>query len=424
MDINYLGWFFNKWFDVRAVENNRCFIENEFNVYNKTDEPVNKDFILCLDVFLKTLQKANEDRQGQSFSDKDVSSILNSVPSMTVLDRAALRKLLVAIIFELFDSVKCVYAPSDIDFENDIQPDEHVLDPSLFDILQVETKIDEFTTEIIYNLVAKDQTNPPKIPPGSFRMIKNPHDIPVVRYTTSARVILDEVTQIPITYTFQDEEGHEQTESGMLDIADMSNYQPTSLIDADYQDQYNFTIRNNSDDEGMIKSIGVRAIIQLPRPQLLEQMSFRLPIIKCTTCHPIVSNEQTFVVNGVRRATERAGAFDIIGQPFDIMPRGTATFYLCEFFMHREYENSPNQFILRSRFSRNGLTLSVITDTENDESKIKLLFQNMTDKVMRIPDRVIQYLPTPYTPLNESLVSCEEHSHFCQLKTVARKNKY
>lgn len=411
--------FFESYENVKAIQNNRTFIQNEATHYIPGGEVKNVTIFYDLNEFIASLKNCQQD----TYSNEDIEGILSFAPRTTIIDHGNWRKLLVALIFELFNSRNAVYNAKILDIDNE-NTNNHVLSNELFEINHMEMVVNEYVKEIHYNIVAKDQVNPPRIQPQSYVLIKNTHDEPSYRKNNSVRVILEEIRQIDFTYVYVNEEDQTITESGKLDISDNSAFNPTSLIDADYEDQYFFTIRNNSDFEGIIKSIAVKAIHQRP-VEGLNPSSFRLPIINCTSCKPYIQNQKSnqYNVIGLKRATELAGALDLIGEPFILQPRGTHVTQLVNFFRYREYENSPNQFLLRSRFSRNGIMLEVRTETENDESLLTLTFSNMTDYIVNVPGRCIQYLPTPYVPLNASLVDCETSDHFLSLSKNKRKNK-
>lgn len=295
-----------------------------------------------------------------------------------------------------------------------------VLDSSLFSITFYEERESSFRRERVYNIFCLDPENYPKLKPGQSVFIQNTLDDIQERKASNTHIILESMNKIKVPMPIFEEDGTMNEAFVDLDIADNSSFQPLSIIDPDYPGQFYFTFRNNSDDEGHLKSLVVRAIYIEKNnvPQDYSGHAYRIPVLKCTQCHfndhsnsIVVNPNEKMIIEGFKLGTEKAAGLDMISEPFDIAPRGVAVKYISGLFQYRETECSPNQFVLRSRFSRNGLTLQVEPVGENDESVLKLTFQNFTNKWMQLPERVIQYLPSPTFAINETLFDCNSPLH-------------
>ena len=300
-----------------------------------------------------------------------------------------------------------------------------------FEIRKATVPINAWSHKVIYNLINMGEKF--LLPANDYCFIPNPHDEPSIRGDFNQYIILEAAKMIDFDYETQEEDGTVKNHTGKLEVFDRGCYQPTVLIDADYPDKYFFTIRNDTDEPSELHSLIVEAIHVNKSlvPRIDHETTYRLPIVQCQHClsQPMdmidhVRSEQMMRVHQLVRGSEMAAGLDLKTDPFILHPRGVKVFQLIRFFKYREMENSPHQFILRSRMSREGMGLTVTTETINDESIIKFVVTNNTDCEMQVPNRFIQFVPPVTMHINTSLVECGEPSHkFLHQKTKARKSK-
>lgn len=182
-----------------------------------------------------------------------------------------------------------------------------------------------------------------------------------------------------------------------------------ALVDADYPGTAFITLwkRINGNDliipDGAIEC-ELTMVIYNPiaaskhrKEPLALNKTYRIPLIKCSICDekngPDTMNKDTLKVFRMYKSTGGANGLDLVFEKgVTIFSRGIVNFRLNRFLIYREIELSPFMFLLRSRYSRQGISLKYAPISENE---IEFLLENLSTNTIDLGNRFLQYVPAP-----------------------------
>jgi hypothetical protein len=191
-------------------------------------------------------------------------------------------------------------------------------------------------------------------------------------------------------------------------------YVPTILIDIDYPDKSYYVIFNPLNQDFNVKKI-----------DFLIDFIYKMDFINIINTNklfiPVTINATTDKIKSLQISTKHANGIDIIfDKSYKIKPKETIKLNL-QFKPNENLANYSKLYVMRSRFSRMGLCVSLISDNN-------IFLLNMSNKEILVGNKFIQIvLPNKYAfQLNENTLEeifGQKNIEFIYLSNKIRKPK-